>query len=197
MTEISASKITAIHELMAHAHTLKMLPRTGWLLANIPNPESIAEHCFATALLTLQLGEAINQSWKDEGLALPLDLAAALKIALLHDLSECMVTDLPKRSVDFLGKDTKQAAEKKAAEQLFHNAPNGDQQMAHFFDYAQRSSPEARLVKDADRLEMVFQAHVYAGQGHSALADFWTGHDWYYQTSKELFEEIRATQTAA
>lgn len=182
----------ALYDLLVHANHLKQLPRTGWLYAGVVQPESVAEHSYVTALLVLHLGSAINQSWQDEALDGPIDLGKATQMALLHDLAESLLTDLPKRSAELLGTDLKHKAEESAMHEILGSLPNQDQFLTLTQDYAQKSTPEARLVKDADRLEMIFQAHMYEQRGQANLAEFWEGHQWYYRTSEALFHEINA-----
>jgi len=42
------------------AGILKNLPRTGWLLRGIKNPESVADHSYRTALLSMLLGDLLK-----------------------------------------------------------------------------------------------------------------------------------------
>lgn len=184
----------ALYELLAHANYLKRLPRTGWFFAGIAQPESIAEHSYVTTLLVLQLGNTINQHWQDENLNGPIDIERAIQTALIHDLAESLLTDIPKRSADLLGKDVKHQAELTAMQRITSELPNHEHLVALLNDYTQKATPEARLVKDADLLEMVFQAHIYEQQGYSNLSEFWEGHHWYFRASEALFHEINAHQ---
>ena len=54
------------------------------------------------------------------------------------------------------------------------------------------ATPEARVVKDADKLEMVHQALRYEATGVQTLDEFWSGHDWHYATSAQLFDALRS-----
>ena len=72
---------------------------------------------------------------------------------------------------------TKAASEIDAAEDL----------VALWTEYDAASTPEARLVKDADKLEMVQQSLVYERSGHPDLREFREGHSWHYSASERLF----------
>jgi len=61
---------------------LKIIKRRGWLLRNVKNPESIADHSFRLALMAWILG-------KEKGLNTKL----LLKMALVHDLCEIYAGD--------------------------------------------------------------------------------------------------------
>lgn len=176
---------------LTHVTQLKHLPRTGWLLAGITNPESIADHTSATALLALMLAEQINVGWEGYELEGPLDVGQIARLALVHDLAESLLTDLPHRSTDLLGKEVKRAAEARAVREIMAGLPNGDSYVALWTEYDAAATPEARLVKDADKLEMVQQALHYEGRGHANLDEFWHGHEWYYSASEALFQVLR------
>jgi putative hydrolase of HD superfamily len=177
--------------LLAAGSALKRLPRSGWLLAGVPQPESVADHSFATALLAYWIAEEINRDPASQGLAAPLDVGQVLAIALLHDLAESSLTDLPRRATVLLGEAAKHAAEEQVMAQLFA----GDQTEAHPLDlwreYAAAATAEARLVRDADKLEMVSQALVYEQAGQRNLDEFWEGHRWHYPMSRQIYEALR------
>lgn len=177
--------------VLDRVNDLKQLPRTGWLLAGIRAPESVADHCLATALLALFLADAVNQDWASQGLTRPLDRERLLQIALLHDLAESLLTDLPKRSTDLLGREVKHAAERRALEAIFAGASLSTRYVELWADYAAGESPEARLVRDADKLEMAHQALRYTAQGQRNLQEFWQQASWHFPISATLFAQLR------
>ncbi len=187
---------TVLLRFLDHANALKQLPRTGWLFAGVPSPESVADHTASTALLALLLAEAINVDPAAAGLDGPLDAGRVARLALVHDLAESVTTDLPHRSVALLGKTAKQQAEEAAMAQIFDNLPGGDAYRALWAEYATRSSPEARVVKDADRLEMTHQALAYERAGNCGLDDFWQEYSWFYAVSAELYATLCKERTA-
>lgn len=184
------SEAQATAARMAQVQYLKHLPRTGWLFAGIPQPESIAEHSFAVSWLAIFLAETINTNYRAQGLTAPLQIARILHIALVHDLAESSLTDLPKRSTELIGKRTKHQAEAAALAQIFDAMPNGTHYQACWQEYADGTTPEGRLVHDADKLEMIHQAFVYEQTGQRNLHEFWQGHEWYYPASRNLFDEL-------
>ena len=180
----------SLFSLLDQINHLKQLPRTGWLLAGVTQAESIADHSFAVTMLALSLAETINVDWSAERLDKPLDVDRVIKIALVHDLAECVLTDLPKRSTELLGREVKHAAEARALAQLWADLPNGDLYRLLWAEYDNHSSPEARLVRDADKLEMVHQALCYERRGQHNLEEFWQEHTWQYEASQLLFEHL-------
>ena len=73
---------------------------------------------------------------------------------------------------------------------LCQSLPDGALYFELWREYAAASSPEARLVRDADKLEMVHQALHYARRGHRTLDEFWAGHRWFYGLSATMFETL-------
>ena len=179
-------------ELLKAVHHLKLLPRTGWLFAGVRQPESVAEHSYATCWLALLLAEEINTQWQQAGLAAPLNINQVVLIALVHDLAESVVTDLPKRTTQLIGKATKHAAEAQVMQELLQKMPNGEQYLTFWHDYVAAASPESRLVRDVDKLEMVYQALCYEETGQRNLDDFWHDHQWFYAASQTLFDTLQA-----
>lgn len=174
--------------LLDHANHLKQLPRTGWLFAGVAAPESIAEHTCVTTLLVLFLGEQVNVDWAAQGLEAPLDIAKAVRMALIHDLAESVVTDLPRRTSQLIGNQVKHAAEESALQMMLDDLPTAVADLDLLREYNAGASAEARLVKDADKLEMVHQAHKYKERGQANLNEFLSPTDFHYPISQSLFD---------
>ena len=183
--------MTSLFRYVEAVNALKRLPRTGWLLNGVTPCESVADHTAAVGLLALVLAAEVNQDWTSEGLTSPLDIGRVAQVALVHDLAESWLTDLPRRSTQLLGEDVKHAAEAAAVAGICGELPNGEMWIACWEDYNQSSTPEARLVRDADKLEMVHQALVYERAGHRNLAEFWAEPRWHFTASARLFAALR------
>lgn len=182
--------MTALLTLFRQANHLKSLPRTGWLFAGVAQPESLADHTCLVALYALFLSEAVNENPASQGLTAPLDVERVLALALLHDLAEAVLTDLPKRSAQVLGAEAKHRAEEQIVQDLLGALPGGERYVALWREYDGATTPEARLVKDLDKLEMVLQAWRYSHRGHRNLDEFRRGHSWHYPLCQALFEEL-------
>lgn len=180
-----------VTRLLGAATILKRLPRAGWLVAGVVQVESVAEHSFATAVLAMALGQAINRDPEGQGLTQPLDLGRVAQIALVHDLAESAITDLPHSATRYLGKDVKARAEAQAMRELAgDDEPEG--MLVLWQAYAEQEEPEARLVRDADKLEMIYQALVYELAGQRGLDEFWQDHGWHYPLSASLASALAA-----
>jgi putative hydrolase of HD superfamily len=188
--------MSALLDLLTHIGDLKLLPRTGWLFAGIRQPESVADHSYVTIWTALLLAETINEEWQAQGLDAPLQIDRVLQIALVHDLAESVLTDLPKRSTDCLGENVKHAAEAAIVAQLLQAMPNGERYLACWHEYTDGATPEGRLVRDADKLEMISQALRYETMGQRNLADFWQTHQWRYPASADLWHALQQRRAA-
>jgi putative hydrolase of HD superfamily len=164
MHDQSSADLLTLYTRLA---TLKLLPRIGWLQRGVAHPESIAEHTFGVATLALLIGDAVPG----------MDRGKLLAIALVHDMAETLLGDLPASARRLIGAATKHAAERRAVAELFAALPNCAEYLALWDEYANAGSPEARLVKGLDRIEMLAQALDYERAGNRAMAEFWEHSD--------------------
>jgi putative hydrolase of HD superfamily len=181
---------SALLSLLHYAIDLKQLPRTGWLLAGLPYAESIADHSYVTALLAFALAQAINEDPTAQGLSQPLDVGRTLQIALIHDLAESVVTDLPRRTTTLLGEEVKHDAETRALAQMTAGLGDGAQWMTLLDEYNRGSTPEALLVRDADKLEMAHQALRYRRSGFVDVLEFAAPRPWAFPLTAALHAEL-------
>jgi putative hydrolase of HD superfamily len=94
-------------------------------------------------------------------------------MAVLHELPESIVTDLPLRSVQLLGRDAKRRAERDAWAHLLPQGELLDGWRALWDEYEAGQTLEAKLARVADKFEMVLQAYEYQRAGYRNLDDFW------------------------
>jgi putative hydrolase of HD superfamily len=144
---------------------LKTTPRTGWVRRGVPRYESVADHSWRVATLSLLL------CGQDD-----MDANKCIQMALVHDLAECIVGDIAPD--DNVSKDDKQKMEQDAMETLLQSCPNIDAQMLVldlFHEYEKRESKEAIAVKDLDLLDMIIQADEYEQAFGLDLSDFFQG----------------------
>lgn len=161
-TEDEASD--ALLRFLHVAGRLKDTPRAGWALRGVASPESVAEHSHRVALLALVLAPRA---------APPLDVARCVALALVHDLAEAIVGDIT--PYDGVSADEKHRLEADALRHLAQLAGD-DSLVALWREYDAAESPEARFVKELDKLETVLQAAEYEQQGAAApgaLDEFW------------------------
>ncbi len=142
---------------------LKQLYRQGWLKRGIPKErcESVADHSFGVAILALWLGKSEYPK---------LDLEKVLCMALLHDVGEVYAGDIVPS--DGVNADEKYNLEQEAVHHILGKLPDGDWFCQIWEEFEAGETPEARLVKQLDRLEMGLQAAIYRAQNLGDLLEF-------------------------
>ena len=154
-----ADDLTAVSNFLFEAGTLKQSKRTGWWMAGVRDPESVAEHAWRTSLIASVIT-------KLEGA----DPARAAFLAVWHDSQETRTGD-----VNHLGKRYAGEADPEAvtADQVAGMpAVLADTVRELVGEYEARESPEAVCARDADKLECMLQGIEYKAQGY-ALAQRW------------------------
>ena len=185
----------ALLALFLEMASLKRVPRTGWGMRGVPYVESVAEHSFGVAFVALALADALHVGSDGDADSAPLDLEKVLVMALLHDLAEARLTDLPSSAVQLLPEGVKSSAEASAVDQMLSPLPARTRWKALWQEFEERSSAEGRLVRDADKLEMMVQCLRYEMAGSRGLDEFWQnmdGHSWSYGISADLYARLRA-----
>jgi len=174
-------------QLLLDAHRLKRTPRTGWVMRGVPDGESVADHSYGVAFIALLLAEMVTQA---------VDRAKLLTIALLHDLPESVVGDLPTPAMAHFPPGAKRSAEAAVLTELLDGLPNAKRWHAWWREFEEGTSVEGQLVRDADRLDMLIQAHVYEKTtGNRWLAEFWPpdGESPFSSSAAQaLYEELQA-----
>jgi putative hydrolase of HD superfamily len=133
--------------------SLKTLPRAGWLRLGIRMPESVAEHSFRVGITGMVLA-AIEGA----------DVGRTSALCLLHDSAEARIGDVTAISRAYVTTDP---AEKVSE----HQTAGMPEDAAKVFralvaEYEAGQTPEARVAKDADKLESLLQAVEYQAQGY-------------------------------
>ena len=145
-------------DLALESYTLKDEPRAGWVLRGVRGPESVAAHCWGTALLCLLFADEAG-----------VDAASAAAIAVIHDLAEVVAGDVVARADPAdrdVSEDEKAQLEASAIASML---PEGSARLAKirrlWQDYEDRSDPTALFVRDMNLIDMCLQATVYERKG--------------------------------
>lgn len=132
---------------------LKNLPRSGWLLLGIPEPESVAEHSFRVAMVGIMLA-AMDGA----------DVGRTAALCLFHDGHETRVGDVPSVGRAYV---TTASPEAVTAHQTAAMPDEIAKVVAELTaEYEAHETHEARLAHDADKLETLLQAAEYGAQGY-------------------------------
>ena len=140
---------------------LKQLYRQGWLRRGVGSQhcESVADHVFSTALLAALLAGEQD-----------LDHGRVVLMALVHDLGEAHAGDLT--PADALPAARKHQLEAEGVCRILNALAGGQLFTQIWEEYERGDSPEARFVRQVDKLEMALQAALYQRQGHGDLSEF-------------------------
>jgi putative hydrolase of HD superfamily len=187
----SGSVDNGLLDLLLESASLKRIPRSGWLLRGVPYVESVAEHSYGVALVALALADALAVNGEA---GQRLDLEQVLIMALLHDLGEVRLTDLPLRATRLIPEEVKSQAEASAIADLLAPLPSAGRLRDLWQAFEDETSPEGRLVRDADKLEMMVQCLRYELSGSRGLDEFWQAMDarqWHYPTSRDVYQHLK------
>jgi putative hydrolase of HD superfamily len=184
---LTQAHVAGLVRFLHRAGRLKRAARTGWLDRGIPPAacESVADHTFRTALL----------AWLAAGD--DLDRDRVLKLALLHDLAEAVTGDLPPYDPSLLPTEAnddarrafldqrhvrdqarsaaKFAVEAAAIADLLTDLPAecAAELDTLWQEFEAGTSPEARFVKQVDKLETYLQSREYlADDPNRPMASF-------------------------
>ncbi|MCX8197761.1 MAG: HD domain-containing protein [Candidatus Micrarchaeota archaeon] len=141
--------------LLFESLSLKKLPRMGWVAEGAPR-ESLADHSFGAAVIALALARMEGLDEKEE--------AKLVRMALLHDMHECRIGDLSRLQRQYVAADCV-----RAEKELFGGTHlEGELELLQ----AGKASRLAALCKDADKLDMLFQAIDYSNRGSLGMGRF-------------------------
>jgi putative hydrolase of HD superfamily len=168
---------------------LAALPRTGWLLRGVTDPESIAEHSLGVAVVASLLVDDL----RERGVAV--DGEKVLRMALVHDAAEAFTGDIPMPAKT----PELKAALVRAEDGLLANVLT-PAQLSLWREVEAGATIEARVIKAADKLQMTIKALTYVQQGRGRLDEFFAKKSADLDLAREAFAEIerrRADASAA
>jgi len=184
MTDITAKQVLNFIEEIGK---LKTISRTGWRFHGIiGDTESISDHCYRVSLLAMLLGDVLVEH------DVKLDMDKVMRMALLHEIGEARIGDIPFPAFRYIDEQYKSKAEQKAVDEMLNNLGQiGRRYFSLWREFEERSSLEGRLVRAADKLELMIQVYQYEKVGYRDLDLFWTN-SWNMQEFDlhEFIEEI-------
>ncbi|XP_024402120.1 5'-deoxynucleotidase hdd1 [Physcomitrium patens] len=195
-SSVSLSPASAI-QFLTLIQRLKTTKRTGWVNHGVKDSESIADHMYRMAVMAIISGDLPGVN-KDR----------CVKMAVVHDIAEAIVGDITPN--DNVPKEEKNRLESAAIDemcQLLEGGMGGEENLdlvklelcheenkygniARYADevrelwqeYENNSTPEAKFVKDLDKLEMILQAVEYEKEQDKVLDDFFQSTKGKFQT---------------
>lgn len=145
-----ANVATFLHE----AGHLKNLPRSGWLLLGIRQPESVAEHSFRVGTIGIVLAAL-------EGA----DPGQTAALCLMHDVHETRIGDVPSVGRNYVTTAKPQAVTAHQTSGMPDEVAKVLQDLTS--EYEDTETIESKVAHDADKLETLIQAREYGMQGYA------------------------------
>ncbi len=175
-----AQEVIRIFEII---HPLDRIPRAGYLLRGVPEPESVAAHSHFMSLLALFFAETFPGTY---------DVKKLLAMALVHDLAEARIMDIPMPYADAYLSDAKSQAEQAITESILGRlAPKLS---AYHAEFITAESQEARLLRGLDKAQMMIKVLCYEREHRGHLEEFWLNpknfNDYGISEVATLFDEI-------
>jgi len=143
---------------------LRKTPRSGfWFLGT--GEQSVAEHLFRTAYIAYALAYLTPKA----------DKSKVVLMALAHDLAEGRTSDL-----NYVHQRYGRLAEAKAFDDITDSVPFGSALRSLYLEEQAKKTLEARLVKDADRLEWIASLREEEVKGNKKAKE------WIYTAKQRL-----------
>lgn len=163
---------------------LKRVKRSGWVRCGVENAESVAEHSMRMAVMAMTMPHEAR-----------IDVNRCVKMALVHDLAECIVGDITPH--DGVRKEDKYNMEAQAMLEICGEGEGTLQEVRNLWqEYELGESDEAIVVKDLDKLEMILSAMEYEElQKKLKLGEFYESvegkfkTEWVRKIAEKVFEE--------
>jgi putative hydrolase of HD superfamily len=167
---------------------LRFQPRQWqrFLLTDVAN---ITEHHYRVMWLALIIAGRQTE---------PVNTEKLLKMAMAHDIAESRTGD-----VDYISRQYAKLDEERAAHDMLKNTNLHNEFTELIHEYEQRDCLEAKIVKDADNLDVDLEIREQGARGAS-LEAAWAPHRkkiaatrFFTASAKELYEEIAASDPNA
>lgn len=156
-----------------------------WRRFHSQNFANLADHHFRVAWIALVIAAREDAE---------VDTGKIVKMALVHDIAESRTGD-----VDYLSRQYVTRDETSAAHDIFDETSVGDEFIALLEEYEKRDCLEAKIVKDADNLDVDMELCEQAMQGN-ALRKTWQFNrrlvadtKLYTKTARLMWDEIQNT----
>ncbi len=156
-----------IVDFLQNAGRLKKVKRSGWISwVGIEIPESVADHSYRSALIAMCVADLKV-----------FDAEKLIRMLLLHDVHEALIGDYDYFAKKEIGELEIKRRNFEAAKKIFENLPKNIKRkyFSVWLEFEEQKTPEARIAKQIDQLEMIFQALEYEKEGYSKekLDVFW------------------------
>lgn len=172
-------------ELFEHIHPLERVARAGYVLRGVVDPESVAAHSHFVTLMALVFVEEYPDLW---------DREKVLAMALVHDLAEARLMDIPLPAAGEGLRAAKNKAERAIVDDLLRGFPKC--LAAAHREFIEGRTSEARLLRGLDKAQMMIKVLCYQQEQRGNLEEFWENpknfEDYGIKAVSALFDAICA-----
>ena len=172
-------------EFLFEIGSMRNIPRAWVQHLGVPVASNL-EHMMRVVFLALLIARREGKGDQD----------LIMKMALVHDLAETRTADLA-----YVHKVYSQTDDLRAAHDLFAGTSFIDLEAIHT-RYKKRDSIEAKIVKDADNLDVDLELKEFEEQGHklpgkwAKMRKFVRDKKLYTKTAKKLWDELQKSNVA-
>ncbi len=170
-------------DFLLEVGSLKNIPR-AWQQQLSYRVQNVPEHVFRMSLVAWII--ALNEG---------ADVGKVLQMCMLHDLAESRATDIAFMHRDYVKRD-----EELAANHLFNSTTLEKEAHKLLKEYDDRTSLEAKVVKDADNIEVDFELKELAKYGDTTAIKIQKvtrkpirDNKLYTKTAKKMWDELQKT----
>lgn len=185
--KVKKDSFDAALNFFAEAGLLKRVRRSGWWVAGIDNPESVADHSFRTAVIGFYMAYLEKA-----------DPFKVVSMCLFNDIHEARINDLHKMGHSYI--DFKDAEKRVFRDQIRDmdkkvSAPLGMLRE----EYDSQETAESQVARDADILECLIQAKEYLDSGYAEAEHFFERAPGHLRTAtaKRMWERISSWDSSS
>ena len=183
--ELLASPLAFFYDFM----TLKQRFRRGWLQRGVSPEkcESVADHSFGIALLAMLTVDTMPG----------VDKSKAVMMALTHELGEILAGDIT--PADRMSEAEKTEMEHQAVEKITDEYPEAADPAALWYEFEEGATPEAKFVRQLDKLEMALQALYYESVCDASVESFFVNIVPLFKEKElfSLFDSVRKARSSS
>ncbi len=159
--------------------SLKRIHRAWFKAEGVPTPDTVAEHSYRVIMIGYILAKLEKA-----------DVDKVIRMCMFHDVPETRIGDLDKVAQGYIDADE---SEMKAFQDQMESV-GMEENVQLLEEFNGRRTKESLVARDADTLELLFQAKEFSDSGHQGLLYWLDNNDKLLKTdsAKKLFKEMRS-----
>jgi putative hydrolase of HD superfamily len=174
-------------EFLYEVGALRLVPRQ-WHRFQMPGVADLADHHFRVMWIALVIAAAETKT------GAKINTEKMLKMALAHDIAESRTGD-----VDYLARQYVKRDEELSLLDMFKDTILNDEFISLTTEYEERECIEAKIIKDADNLDVDLELREQSARGNKLPDDWQNNRDFvgrnklFTKTAKKMYEDIRTS----